>query len=404
MTEEKAAFLEQRTLTLQVVTPVCIAAGTSLNSREYLYDPKLGKVYLLHQLEWFKFLHRKRLLPPYERYMKSQDSNSIPPYEWLQNCLGPQGATQQQLGKAIKAAVDVHVSLKKTGGRRGVNDIIPTMHLADGRVYIPGSSIKGMLRTAILFHLIRRDSWASRRKQYWQQIMRMAGALERANKNHDWQSQKQALKDLERTAQSIERELLCILDVDRRNMPLNDALRGLRCGDAMPVATSEKGNTTAILQKIDITNDYARRLPVFFESMLPGTTFQFSLTIEKAMLAKIGITSIDELLSIMGEYYRFLNATFQAAFPERQDLFTTMTEANAYLGRNNGFLQKTPMLALANSRRDTVPVVRAILQKQFHNHKHDDKLDKDVSPRTLKGTQYDHTMYLMGGVKIFDAH
>ena len=42
-------FLEQSTLRLQVLTPVSIGAGHTLNSKEYLYDRSRGKIYLLNQ-------------------------------------------------------------------------------------------------------------------------------------------------------------------------------------------------------------------------------------------------------------------------------------------------------------------------------------------------------------------
>ncbi|MCD2435783.1 type III-A CRISPR-associated RAMP protein Csm5 [Acidaminococcus sp. NSJ-142] len=394
-------FLEQSTLRLQVLTPVSIGAGHTLNSKEYLYDRSRGKIYLLNQKEWFKYLYGKKLLPFFERYL--QENSSETPFEWLEKTMGSRNVNPVQLGKAIRTSMEVQVDLKKSGIRKNVNDIIPCLHQADGTVYIPGSSLKGLLRTAILFHLIRQEKWESRRKAHWQEIQKIVPQLERASASRDGRGEKSCIRELEKIAAQIERELLCVLGCDEKNAPLNDALRGLRCGDALLVrdkAGADQGKSpTALLQKVDLGQRGEKALPIFFEAIMPGTQFEFSLTLEKSMLERIGIHSIAEVEQILQEFYQYLNKVLQEAFPNQKSLFAELAKGNAYLGRNNGFLHKTFVLALADSPRETVPVVRAVLNKEFWKHKHLEA-DRTISPRLLKGTRLSNRLVLMGGVRI----
>lgn len=417
MANENTAFLEHKTMTLEVVTPVCIADSNKLNTREYLYDKNHGKVYLLQPVEWFKYLYRKRVLDQYERYLMDPRGQDIPPYEWLKNTLGPQAVAPHQWGKAVKACIDVYARhsfdrSQPSGGRqngrgrkKNINDILPAIRLVDGTVYIPGSSIKGMMRTAILIHLIRRQEWAGRRRFYWHQIQKNLAALKKANQTKNRSEVKACTRKWNYIIKDVERELLCILNMDKKNDAINDALRGLRCGDAILVKSpQEEANAvhTAIVQKIDIREDSeVNYVPLFLESIIPGTRFRFSLTLEKKMMSQIGISSADQLLGIVEEAYRFLNHVLQPVFSNRK-LFSSLGESNAYLGRNNGFLHKTVVLALAEKPKDAVPVVREILCAQFRDHKAG--LDKEIAPHMLKGTEYEGIVQLMGGVKISSVH
>lgn len=155
MNNSNKNFLEHKVMTIEVITPVCCSDGVTLNKKEYLYDNKKRKIYLLHKLEFGKYLNGRRWLNNFERYMQGKEHDEMSLYEWLQCMAGHKGVTIEQLGKAVLATVDVQVEIKRNGEGKPVNDMNPTIHLVDGNVYIPGSTIKGMLRTAILFHLIR---------------------------------------------------------------------------------------------------------------------------------------------------------------------------------------------------------------------------------------------------------
>lgn len=391
-------------MTIEVITPVCCSDGVTLNKKEYLYDNKKRKIYLLHKLEFGKYLNGRRWLNNFERYMQGKEHDEMSLYEWLQCMAGHKGVTIEQLGKAVLATVDVQVEIKRNGEGKPVNDMNPTIHLVDGNVYIPGSTIKGMLRTAILFHLIRQKDWEDRRKIYWRQIQSDIKNLYE-NRRNEYESKK-ALAQYSNTADKIEKELLSVLKLDTKEAASNDALRGLRCGDATLIEHKQgkksAGYHTVILKKKDIKDDTVKEVPSFFECILPGTSFQFSLTLEKSMLAKIGITSVDDLLNIMQQFYEFLNDTLRSGFSKRGHLFAKIDRGNAYLGRNTGFLQKTFVLALADTPKDAVPIIKTVLHQQFEKHKYQE--DKKISPHTLKGVEYNSELQLMGGVKIFDAH
>lgn len=168
-------FIEQKSMLIEVITPICMGNNNALSYLDYLYDRDRKKVYMLNQHEWFNYLSRHSVLP---RYITNLEKNSPKaPYQWLttKSGLGANAITLEKLGKALKTEIEVfkNLQLDNSGAK-----IQPTVRLVAGNIYIPGSAIKGMLRTAILFHLIRQKNNEKLRKEYWNKVVKEIHSIE----------------------------------------------------------------------------------------------------------------------------------------------------------------------------------------------------------------------------------
>lgn len=380
-------------MTLKIITPVNIADNTKLNSKEYLYDAKKGELYFLNQIAWHRFIFTKNLLSDYEKYMTGYDKRSL--YEWLQSY----GYSINDVKAAITAKAAAHVNVMRQTGKKTLNDIITQTKTVSGAAYIPGSSLKGVIRTAVLCNLLSKHP--DIKEKYWKICF---GSLRMKNK--------QAVKQIGRKISELETDLLHKLNLhDEKDKPIksNNAvcsvMRGISISDSEYMTETIP---TAILQKVDysLINGKVKDhpLPIFRECILPSAQFAFQFKLDKTMTREIGINSVDELLKILQDYFDFINSILKEAFGrECSALFDNITEGNIYLGSNTGFLHKTLVMALAPSRREAVNFVRDILDINFSNerNKHDGRKDTKISPRTLKATRYNGKTMLMGVGRIY---
>ena len=393
-------FQETYKMAVEILTPVNIACNEVLKANEYLYDAKTSTVYFLNQMMWHKFIYTHNLFDEYERYIKSSSEKSL--YEWLQSF----GYKINDVKLAIKSKAFAHVNVLKS--KKTLNDIVLQSKLIDGTPFIPGSSIKGVIRTAILYDLL--DKNREIKKRYWNEIKSLRSSMKSA------QIKKYLIndinKDINKKATNLEVALLHKLNlVNKENKPIKQfnavcsVMRGISVGDSEHI---NQAVPMEVLQKIDLglnkDVDVGKELPVFRECILPKAKFNFQLKIDKTMTKEIGINSIDDLLRVLQNYFDFVNDIFKSAFGKRcEHLFDEINDGNIYLGSNTGFLTKTLVMALADRKEEAVDFIRDLLDMNFNGKKtkHNGIKDTKISPRTLKATKYKGNTILMGVAKIY---
>lgn len=393
-------FQETYKMAVEILTPVNIACDEVLKANEYLYDAKTSTVYFLNQMMWHKFIYTHNLFDEYERYIKSSSEKSL--YEWLQSF----GYKINDVKLAIKSKTFAHVNVLKS--KKTLNDIVLQSKLIDGMPFIPGSSIKGVIRTAILYDLLNKNREI--KKRYWNEIKSLRSSMKSA------QIKKYLInginKDINKKATNLEVALLHKLNlVNKKNKPIEQSNAVCSVMRGISVSDSEHINQAVpmeVLQKFDLglnkDVDVGKELPVFRECILPKAKFNFQLKIDKTMTKEIGINSIDDLLRVLQNYFDFVNDIFKSAFGKRcEHLFDEINGGNIYLGSNTGFLTKTLVMALADRKEEAVDFIRDLLDMNFNQKdvKHNGKNDTNISPRTLKTTKYKGNTILMGVAKIY---
>ena len=151
----------RQTYEIKCIAPVHIGSGEELRTFEYLYDRDKLEMSLLHESKWLAFLDARGLTDAFIKYIEieGQGNRSRNLLEWLT----ANRVTEADLRKAgvIRRRVPVAMlSEKKYRNRKpNLNKVVCHLVRADNaHPYIPGSTIKGALRTGILYHLIRKDS------------------------------------------------------------------------------------------------------------------------------------------------------------------------------------------------------------------------------------------------------
>ena len=377
---------------LRVVTPVNIGDGTSLSPIEYLYNYKENTVMLLHQLEWHQYLKRKRLLAEYEKYLTYLKSKPIPLYDWLTRLLSRHDFSEIQLGLAVRAKIKANSQEYSSDSKKSLNTFQTCLRSVSGDVYIPGSSIKGVIRTAILYHLLKQD------KKTCEELKKEINKLINSNYRGNISGKLNAI------SRSYEEKLLHKKVTEEsagRTIEINQLLfRGISCSDAI----SKNKTTTQVLQKVDLLlsgNKIVRYLPLFRESILGGSEFHFTITLDMKLMKLFGIQSGQQLIDIVEDYTKSINSLLFGAFKESHSaVFQTLKDMNMYIGNNTGFLHKTLFAALYDKPEDIVTITKRILKERDKGIDFKHELDSIISPRTLKATKIDGQLVLTGGVKI----
>ena len=339
----------------------------------------------LHQ--WHMFIYKHMLLKKYESYLANfRDKQSL--LEWLRM----QGYDIDDVRTVITSEAQATVNLMDNEKKKTLNDINRHIQQPDGGLYVPGSSIKGVFRTAILYSLLQKRQDV--KVKYWRQVQ------EKISSNYF-----NPYKDFKKLMSDLENELLHtlrLLDGDiRSNNVVRSAMRGLQVSDTY----ASRKMQTAILQKVDggldkFVKASPKKLPIFRECMLPEAELFFDVKIEKAVMSTIGINTVDDLLKATHSFFAAVTDLLQQAFEkEYQEAFQGVAAGNMFLGGNTGFLSKTLLAMLAPDKDTAKNTIKVLLDKSFKNHKHLLR-DKVIAPRTLKCTNYNGKLMLMGVAEV----
>lgn len=405
---------ETAKMCLKVVTPVNISDGIVLGAKDYLYDSRRQKVFFLNLHQWHMFIYKHMLLEKYESYLANfRDKQSL--LEWLQM----QGYDIDDVRTVITSEAQATVNLMDNEKKKTLNDINRHIQQPDGSLYVPGSSIKGVFRTAILYSLLQKRQ--DIKSKYWcyikQQVDIIKTLLEEERKPRELQimpysvikkKKDQAAKEIDKLTASLESELLHTLrlkDDKERNISNKNAvcsaMRGLQVSDTY----ASRNMQTAILQKVDGGFDKfgkasPKKLPIFRECMLPKAELFFDVKIEKAVMSTIGINTVDDLLKATHSFFAAVKDLLQQAFgKEYQEVFQGVAAGNMFFGGNTGFLSKTLLAMLAPDKDTAKNTIKVLLDKSFKNYKHLLR-DKVIAPRTLKCTNYNGKLMLMGVAEV----
>ena len=369
---------------LTCISPVHIGSGVKLLPFEYLYDRRRRDVFFVDERKFSALLMRHQLIDDFVADMRQGGR----PY--LMNWLTERRISEREIQGITLRRAKVHI---RQDERSSLNDVACLETLSDGRPYIPGSSLKGAIRSAVVYHLLRQPAHENLRREYW-------GKLQEAMNARNIKA------EIGKTAKKLEEELLCRLKyADEKgrysDAAMRDVMRGLRIGDAMPTA---KRLDTEVIQKIDVSthaNKSGRKehgISLFRECIPMGSKFRFQITVEKEILAQIGIRDIEGLIRMCRTYTASGIAMQERAFGrDYRAEFDEAGDADIMLGGGTGFLSKTIFYALAPTEEIGRKTVAVLLDQLFQHpaHYHRQK-DTVLSPRTLKLTWTDTDSSIMG--------
>ena len=385
--------IDHAQLSLTIVSPTNIGGPETLTTKDYMYNYDAGEVYLLNNYEWFRFLARHNKLAEFEAYMQDEmvRPNGRTMYDWAKNTIGASQLTKDVLGPAIGSIMKS--SIYNEGRKNSLNDITPQIRGANGEVYIPGSSIKGVIDSAIISHMLRNNK--AFRSNVQRELRKVLDVYKRKNA-------RSLFKDIFKMVnQAIIKHIHVLTNNEGKPLKgiLASTFRGISVSDAMPMSAIQ----TEVLKKEDscVDEDGTHEISVHRECILPNQKFFFTLTLDTAITKEIGITSINQVLEILQEDFdathELLSSKFKKVSPS---IFKALEPANAYIGSNTGFVQKTIIMAAFTDNEETgIDIIRAILDVNFQKAKHASK-DHFMAPRAIKLVKWNGHYYEMGGIHI----
>lgn len=385
--------IDHAKLSLTIVSPTNIGGPEKLTTKDYMYNYDAGEVYLLNNYEWFRFLARHNKLAEFEIYMQNEmvRPNGRTMYDWAKNTIGESQLTKDVLGPAIGSIMKS--SIYNEGRKNSLNDITPQIRGANGDVYIPGSSIKGVIDSAIISHMLRNNK--AFRSTVQRELRKVLDVYKRKNARN-------LFKDIFKMVNLAILKHIHVL-TNNEGKPfkaiLASAFRGISVSDAMPMSAIQ----TEVLKKEDscVDEDGTHEISVHRECILPNQKFTFTLTLDTAITKEIGITSIDQVLDILQEDFDAMHKLLASKFKKvSPSIFKALEPANAYIGSNTGFVQKTIiMAAFTDDEKTGIDIIKAILDVNFQKAKHDSK-DHFMAPRAIKLVKWNGNYYEMGGIHI----
>ena len=374
---------------LDVCTPLFIGSGEKITKLDYVYQSSNGMVYMLDEAKWASFLKRARLMNDFTSKVEALGKRfSLDSY--LKN--------HRELAARLHTS-DIVMELKRRGvfhegipayvtGKNPI-DIVTFARNGLGERYIPGSSLKGAFRTAILAYVLLN---IDRTKCY--------NKLEHATRNA-----------VDETMDDVEKYLGIRIDKDGKYDMVNSRFKGLTVSDAKLI-----NETAAIVQKWDLSltksqsEKKPKYLPIYREAIVPATKAVFTIGIDGSErgMGEIGVKTAGNLLHALSVFRNLQYKTYKEAIDKvykgsvDHSVFRyldELNEANLVLGGGTGYISKTLIYPIAGSREKGKSIARKILSEQFdrpgrkYDHKH--RYDDIISPHTLKLTK-SNDMHMMG--------
>ena len=264
-------------------------------------------------------------------------------------------------------------------GYNGTKEIHQFQRDAYGRAYIPGSSLKGALRTAWLVHLLLHETPAPGKKR----------TLEAFEVNHDYVFPEGSYANKLRSGAAAD-------DI------LDSIFRGVQVSDSAPIDNDKLILTGRTLisplsaARVEAFDGDAKDLPLYQECVRPGETIRFRLTLDQSILNRYAhpITK-DALLEAIAEFSRFYQDAFLSHFPQGHPVANIPDTPHLILGGGTGFLSKTVGYPyLKDDYAAALKWTQRILQTQHGRHEADISLG--VSPHRARYVTYAGKRYPAG--------
>ena len=337
-------------LILTTKSPLFIGCGKHYTKKEYLFDPRHKTVSFLDEQAMFTFLAEHNLAAAYESYILGNKGKYLRDF-LLYDCRIPESMLRSWIRCQVDAgdALDDSHSLKKIERfvRNGQN-----------QVYVPGSSVKGALRTVLLKAMLLKQPPANPAYDKLFEVPYFH-TLDLKNKSGKPISRPHAL---------------------------NSILRGLLVSDSLPITDDKLCLTQKTDELIDGSHHF---INLCRESIQPGVAIHCTITLDQSILQ--GKITKETLMQAIREVSEYHQKTVLDRYPQAVN---AMNDQTILLGGGVGFQSKT--VAEPYYGEQAMNMTIRVPTKTFKKHQHADDAMIGISPRALKQTIYNRDSYAYG--------
>ena len=352
-----SSYLKNYTIELTTLAPVFIGSGEQLGKKEYIYNKYEKKAWIFDRKTLYKHILEENLSDAYERYMLGKNGDL---YVWMKE----NNISKSKYSIWAKYCLDCSYAELSERNR----DISLFVKDPYGLPYIPGSSLKGAIRTVLLGYKLSMNPPVG-------QLQSDIKYNSRARRRNELSSKlKRPSQMLEQTFHTLEKE-----KVKKENAGC-DELSGLRISDSRPLYVQD----LILCQKIDKGMDGNNQiLPIFRECLKPEIKIYFDMTIDESICNY----KKSDILEAVAYFFDNANKQYKKYGALSQDRKCVIT-----IGGGAGYISKTVPYNIYPDR-EAVQVVSNILEVSAPRHGHKNDVKRGVSPHTLKTTKYGGRTY-----------
>lgn len=358
-------FLKSYRVRLHTLGPVFVGSGREITKKEYVRLPE-DKVGIIDIEKFYAWAAHKGSKKQLEDFLLGNVKGDLS--FWLRD----QNIRTEDIAPFIKYRLEGGDAVAEKGaGRIQVMECIKDAY---GMPYVPGSSLKGTLRTILLAADIMNNS-----ADYASAKSGLEAALERGGSRNTLLSSE---------TKQIEAKAFCLLEREatRPQDAVNDILQGLLVSDSEPLSVDD----LVLCQKVDVHTDQTERnLPLLRECIKPNADIVFDITIDTSV-CKITMREIEEAIA---QFYQKYEEDFVSAFQG----VSLPRESCVFLGGGCGYVSKTITYPLYGKAKG-IGITQQIFDKTNvpREHKHYRDKEYGISPHILKCTKYHGVLVQMG--------
>lgn len=378
MNKLERSGLKQQMMTIKILTPVYIGGNSENNLKkyQYIYNPKSNQVITIDDHKLMVFSHQRKLMNSYKKFITVNSPKRNP------ESLNSWFKMEKLDGKAVKEVAGNILDTKGLNTNR-MNDISRFICDIYKNPYLPGSSLKGAIRTAIA-------------SQYILKHPNMFKALQHEIKDVIFSREKAYFKkkSLGRLVSRLEADLFSLKVSEKIQIK---TMTGLSVADSEAFSRKE----LCLVKKQDFTHgkDDTYYLPIFRECLKPGSQTRTTITFDRFKSDQK--FELEEPLDIFGALDDFKElligkAGIMRVFSDLDDYLPAFDETAGllFLGGGAGYQSKTLMAALFPDVDERLDVMRELMETLFPGKRHLN--DSVIAPRTLKLADYGGKASIMG--------
>lgn len=359
--------LKEYSMEITTVGPVFIGSGKKVGKKEYAFSNIDKKIYIMDVMKIYNLLYKKNLVKEYEKFLLGNDKRDVG--KWLEM----KKVKQSEYEKCVKYQMNCENLELENHSKLEVDEFIKDAY---NMPYVPGSSIKGMLRTILLAYDILKN------KGKYEKIIREIDTARPLGRN----------RYLRRESLGLEEICYRILNREKKKAgdAVNDIMSGLIVGDSESLALED----LTLCQRTELHVDGTeKKLNVLREVIKPDTLIKCKITIDTS-ICPYTIEYINEAIKSFGEIY-------YDSFLKMYRVFEIPDENMVWLGGGVGFVSKTEVYPLFGYKRGiekTIDIFEKTKVPDKHKHYKDKKYG--VSPHICKVAYCKGKRYQIGLCKV----
>ena len=359
-------YLKTYRIKLTTLGPLYIGSGRSIGKKEYIFDRMANKVYIPDLQKMYSWLIQNGYQKRFMEFM-------------LQEKVSKEGFTAWLYQNHIDAKVWKSWIAYTLDSADALDDDHKTIEIhtyikdAYGMVYVPGSSLKGAIRTALMGAVLYQN-----RTKFLTDTRNISSAQFSSRNSYLTKEQRSLSEKVFHKANRSEKRW----DI------VNDYMAGIRISDSKPLDTD-----CLILcrKKDELPNGNVKNLNVLRECIRPQTEIYFDLTIDSTLYKG----NHETILRAIQQFGKCYTECFGSKFRSGD----TLGKGMFYLGGGSGYVSKTVTYPLfgENGVKTVSKIMDAPLPKKIkEQHHHVKDVSLGVSPHMIKKTVYQGKKYSFG--------